>query len=898
MARLGLIFVVAALGCSSGGSSAPKHVVVPPPPPPPAVVERLAPPPAPTLRLDGKARPTRYAVELVIQPESDSFAGTATIGLELADRHGGLWLHGVDLTIEHATIDAGGDKITATQIPPTDATREAEVIGFAFDRPVAAGAATLTIRYTGKVSSQELDGIHRQQERDQWYVFTQFEATDARRGFPSFDEPSYKVPFELTLHVKPELVAVANAPAVSEVVESNGMKTVKFAPTQPLPTYLIAFAVGPFDIVDGGKAGKRGIPVRTIVPKGRGADAAYTTQSTPALLALLEDYFGMPYPYDKLDQIAVPRKGGAMENAGLITYGQGILIWPPEEDSIARRRRFASVAAHELGHQWFGDLVTLAWWNDIWLNESFASWVESTIVARWQPSWQYEVGQVTSRSGVMRRDNLASTRKIRQPIESKHDIATAFDGITYGKGSAVLRMVEVWLGRERFQASVRAYLAAHQHGVAKTEDFLAALGPEAAQVLASFLDQPGVPLVGVELRCEAGRAPTLSLTQQRYTVAGSPAVADQIWHVPVCVKFGAAKPEGRACTVLAAAQGTLELPTSSCPTWVLANDGELGYYHVEYKGELLAKLLAAAKEPALTFPERVGVYSDLPALVEAGTLPLGTLLALAPALAKDPSRHVVSAATTYAGYLDYDSTPKPLRPNRARFVRKLFGERARKLGWLPIKGEPEDAPLLRSSLVGWVASVGEDPVLIASAKQLANRWLADRTSVPPEVAGTVLGIATRFGDRALFDKLHAAVKVEKDRRERGRLLGAISGFVDPEIVKAAMAIALTDELPAYESIGLVWGALDEDNRELAYQFIKTHYAELIAKLPREYSFARAAGAFCDPAHRADAEAFFKDKVASTRGGPRSFAQMFERVDQCIARKQRFAADIAKFLARY
>jgi len=900
MARIGLVSLVVLVGCT-GSAPAP---VAPRPPDPVPTAPPLDPPPAPTLRLDGKVKPTRYAVELVVLPTAETFSGTVTIDLDVTTEIGGLWLHGVDLTIENAILKSGGAAIPANLLPATPATTEAEVIGFRFDRTVQPGPAALTIRYTGKQSAQDLDGIHRQEERGEWYTFTQFEATDARRGFPCFDEPSFKVPLTLALHVKQEHLAFSNAPQVSENIEANGMKLVTFAPTKPLPTYLIALAVGPFEIVDGGKAGKTNTPLRVIVPKGRSADAAYATKSTPDLLVALEDYFGMPYPYEKLDQIAVPRKGGAMENAGLVTYGQGILIWPADEDTTSRKRRFASVATHELAHHWFGDLVTLAWWDDIWLNESFASWITDPILARWQPSWQVEVGTVAGRSGAMRGDTLKSGRKIRQPITSKHDIATAFDGITYGKGSAVLTMVETWLGRDKFQAAVRKYLAAHAHGIATTKDFLAALSAEAGTdvtpVMSAFLDQTGVPLISVELQCVKDQPPTLALTQQRYTTitrTGSTVATEQTWTVPVCVKFGDGKATGRACTVLAQATGSLALPIKTCPTWVLANDAELGYYRVEYKGDLWTKLMAVAPKQ-LTLPERIGVYGDLTALVDAGKVPITKTLELAPALAKEQTRHLVSVASSYAGSLGDEYVPKKLRANRARFIKQLFAERARKIGFAAVKGESDDVRMLRSTMIGWVALTGEDPQLIATAKKLADKWLMDKKAIDPDMVGTVLGIASRFGDRTFFDKLHAAAKAEKERKERGQLLGAMGGFRDPEIVKAAMAIALTDEFPAYESINLVWSAFDEDNREMAYQFIKNNHDALIAKLPRDYGFHSVAGSFCDEAHRADAEAFFKDKVTKLPGAPRSFAQTLERVDLCIARKQVFQPFIEKFLAKY
>lgn len=857
-------------------------------------------PAAPGLRLPAGVRPTQYTLELTIVPTADTFAGRASIGLEIDAPTHVIWLHGADLAIKAASLETAGGTLPARAITPEPTTAEnAEYIGFVVDSPIS-GNAELAIEYEGKIYSNESDGIYRVEDRGNWYVYTQFEATDARRAFPSFDEPSFKVPLQLTLYVPSDHVAVANTPMTEQRDAGNGMTQVTFARTKPLPTYLIALAVGPFEIVDGGTAGKNGVPLRIIAPKGRTHEARYATKVTPAILGALEAYFGTPYPYEKLDQIAVPRKSGAMENAGLVTYGLPLLLIAPEEETISRKHRFLRIAAHELAHHWFGNLVTLSWWDDIWLNESFASWMQNKIALELEPGWGTDVSIVEGRSNAMHSDSLATARKIRQPIESKHDIAAAFDRITYAKGAAILAMLERWIGPDTFRDGVRFYLDKHAHGTATTADFLAALSAKAdtdvAPVFSSFLDQVGTPLVTAELQC-TGNTPKLLLAQQRYLPLGSTATADRTWNLPVCARYPTAKGERRTCTLVREAKGELALETDRCPAWVLANDGQLGYYRVHYAGDMLAKLLAGK---TLTVPERVGLLGDLAALVGSGHVPPGKALERLPVLARDTNRHITEQMLDLLGSMSGEIVPKELRPHRARFVRKLLRSRARAIGWAPKKGEPDDHRLMRPSLLSWLANVAEDPEFIASAKKLATKWLADRKAVDPELVGLVLRIAARNGDRALFERFRAAVKTAPERKDKNELLGAMGSFRDPELAKAALAIVLTDELEARDAIRIVWGVLGtEETRELAYQFVKANLDALLAKLPRDSgaSFIGMAVSFCDEAHRDDSVAFFKDKAPTYLGGPRALARMIERTDLCIASRAAWQPSIVELLRK-
>ncbi|HEV3201564.1 MAG TPA: M1 family metallopeptidase, partial [Bryobacteraceae bacterium] len=387
-----------------------------------------APGEAPKLRLGSSVLPRHYAVELTLEPGRDTFSGVADIDVDVRQPQETIWLNVLEISIRDASIGGKAAKTVAGN---------AQVIGLSTGKTVPAGRTRLHIAYDGRISKKSSAGIFQLQEDNRWYLYTQFEPTDARRAFPCFDEPGFKTPWDIALRVPKDQMAFANTPQAAESDGGNGMKLVRFATSRPLPSYLVAVAVGPFEVVDLGKVGRKNTPMRVIVPHGKKDEAKYAAESVPQLFKLLEDYFGMPYPYSKLDSIVMPISNFAMENVGLITYGESLLLAKPDKDTINRQRSSAIVTAHEMAHQWFGDLVTTAWWDDIWLNEAFATWMEGKIVAEWKPEWHVDTSEINDRLGAMATDSLVTTRKIRQPIASDDDIANAFDDITYQKGAAV-----------------------------------------------------------------------------------------------------------------------------------------------------------------------------------------------------------------------------------------------------------------------------------------------------------------------------------------------------------------------------------------------------------------------------------------------------------------------------
>ncbi len=867
-----------------------------------SAAESPAPPEAPKLRLPAGAAPLGYAAELWIDPSKDTFRGRTEIRISLKGESDTLWLNGKELTVESASaVAVGGPR---DRVPAEASAAGMDFVRIHFQRILPPGEYVVTLAYKGRVELKDTHGLFRQREGDDWYVFSQFESIFARQAFPCFDEPGFKVPWQLTLHVPKSLVAVSNTPVLSETNEAGGMKKVVFEPTKPLPSYLIALGVGPFDIVPAGTAGRKRVPIRMIVPRGRGADARWAAASTGRILELLENYFDTPYPYEKLDHLVIPQTVGfgAMENPGLVTYASNYILSKPADETIRFRRQYASVCAHETAHQWFGDLVTMAWWNDVWLNESFATWMGSKIIDAWKPDWGSRVARVGSRSLAMDLDSLVAARRIRQPIESNDDIENAFDGITYQKGSAVLDMFEAWVGEETFRRGVHDYLKAHAYGNATAADFVgsiasAAKDPAVNAAFFSFLDQPGVPLVTAELAC-TGDPPRVLLSQKRFLPTGSSGSAKETWRIPVCARTGEAGATP-ACTLLTGEKGALPL-AGPCPERVVANAASTGYYRVLYKGSMLGKVLADSGKH-LSTAERVGVLTDVAALARTGDVPMATALALVPALAGDPDRQVVEAVVRIAASPRDLFVTDDLRPNYRRFVADTFGARAHTLGFRSKPGENEDTKLLRSAVIGLVAEDADDPALVSEATSLARKWLTDRSAIEPEMLPTVLTVAARHGDAELFTAFLAAAKSSKDRRERWRLLAALGSFRDPSVQRLALNLTLSPDFDARESlIVLREAASDRATREGVWAFLKANFSVLAARLPRESpaGFPQLAAGFSDEAHRADVAAFFKDKAPSYTGGPRRLAQTLEQIQLKAALRAAQEESVAGFLKNY
>jgi alanyl aminopeptidase len=572
----------------------------------------------------------------------------ATIDLELKRSASFLWLNGKDLTVEAATLSGMPARVVAAG---------GEFLGFAAPKAVGPGPARIEVRYRGRIGRNEIGVFHNRSAGD-WYVFTTFTAIEARRAFPCFDEPRFKTPWALTLHVPRENTALANTRAVSETAEPGGMKRVAFAPTEPLPSELVAFAVGPFEMVDAGRSGKNGTPVRIVTPRGRASEAAVARAAAPQLLAQLEEYTGIPYPFDKLDHLALIEGAfGAIENPGLITYRQRNLLVKPDQDSLEHRRQMRSTMAHELAHQWFGNLVTMADWDDVWLSEGLATWMEAKMMEAEQPEAERGLRPAVARDRMMTMDASPDSRRVREPMSSRTGMRSVYSPVVYAKAAATLEMIEHWVGEDKFQAAVRRYLSDHRFANATIVDFVSAI-PAAGPVLSSFFGQAGVPVIRVETRCGSA-GPTVVLRQDRYVPLGARAEA-RVWNAPVCIKG-----EGLPARCVTMQGPETVVPLTACPSWVFANAGAWGYYRTLLGPELLEALSRHAGQ--LTPAERLVFAQDVVALVRNGRQPAGQAMGLLEWMGKDSEPLVAQEAAGLAEML------APIVPPslRSRFDRYL-----------------------------------------------------------------------------------------------------------------------------------------------------------------------------------------------------------------------------------
>jgi len=848
--------------------------------------------------------PVSYRADLTLDPEKDDFQGSIVIKLDIRKPAQTIWLEQEKITIDSATLSAGGKTWNAQSVPGGD-----DYVGLQFDAPVPAGPAELKIAYKGTVVTKNSTAIFRQKDLEDWYIFSQFEATDARGAFPCFDEPEYKTPWQLTLHVPAKNTAISNTNIASEKMEGS-TKTYVFNETKPLPSYLVAFAVGPFEYVAAGKTAANGVPVRIVVPKGHAREAAYAAKVSADIINHHEKYFGIPFPYEKADQVAVPDTSGwgAMENPGMVTYAQNLILAKPETDSINRQRGYFTTAAHELAHQWFGDLVTTAWWNDIWLNEAFATWFEQKTTTEMHPEWKTQMDDVDSKLYAEGQDSLITARKIRQPIETKDDINNAFDGITYQKGASVIGMFESWMTPADFRKGVQSYIKQYSWKATTAPEFLDSISSashkDVSKSFSTFLNQSGVPLLSVALKCDQG-APELHLEQQRFLPLGSKGSADQVWSIPVCVRYADGSGTTSECTLLTQPAADFKLKAKSCPAWVQANDGAKGYYRVFYQGDMLSKLTSGDVEHRLTAAERVDLMGNTESLAEAGKLSATDALHLVDVFHADPERDVVMNDVELALEPRAYLVPENLEANYRRFLLKNFQARAHELGWTPKPGESEDTQLLRPRLVRVVATYGGDQELAKEGQALAEKWFADHKAIDPNMINAVLGTAAYYGDQALFDRFLAEFKKTDDKLTRQRLIGAMGSFRDKSAIEAGMNALVAGEVPFMEGAFLLFnGQQDASTRKIPFEFLEAHWDKITAAMPSGGGFdfgsvlPQTGASFCDAQSRGQLSDYFKPRVDKFGGAPRALDQVLEGVDLCIATVAAQRPSVAAFLQNY
>ncbi len=850
-------------------------------------------PSAPKLRLPRNFLPTSYTARLEIDPARTDFSGSIAIAGVIDQTSSSLWLHGHGLTIKKATATK-----ESAEIPLAVTQHGTELLELRPAQALDAGEWTLMIDYAGTFDLLSTTGAFRQTVGEGSYVYTQLEALYARRVFPCLDEPDNKVPWKLTLDVPAKLVAVANTPAVSEVALADGKKRVEFAVSKPLPTYLVAFGVGPFDIVNAGKT-KGGTPVRIVTLAKRAADAAYAAKTAPRLLELTEEWFGTPYPYEKLDFLTIPVTSGfgAMENAGLITFTETLMLFDAKSSASAKYW-WILVGAHEVAHQWFGNLVTMVYWDDIWLNEGFANWLEHKVTAKLDPSLRDLEVIVRTRNVALGADSLVSARQIRQPIVTEEDVLNVFDSITYNKGASVLSMFEAYVGTDVFQRGVREYLASRAWGNATSTDFVAAIAKASGKdilvpAFATFLEQAGSPELTATLSCQG--TPALALRQQRYVPPGAAAPkATKPWIIPVCVAYDRDGKRAEACGVLEGATGSITLEAKACPRWVMPNVNARGYYHSAYTPAQLTALrdegwkhLAWTERRALTFDAKNGAYT--------GKTPLALALSFVPKLLVGADRFTVPHALWIATGLD-SLVPAALRGKYEAYLRQTFGPGALKAGFTPKDNDTLDSEMSRDALVGAVAWTGREPKLVAEAITLAERW----RDLPQSIRGLVLNIAVDASPQ-LFDKILADVKTEPDRARRSEMFDALGGVRDVARQSRALALVIDPKLDIRETSGMLYSGFDDETRANAQAFYDTNRVKILDRFPKDATTSPVAKlswiftSTCKAEQRDAIVARVTREFAPYPGGKHVVAESVEAMDQCIAQKKLLEPEIKAWL---
>jgi aminopeptidase N len=854
-----------------------------------AAVALLAALPASAQRLPATVTPTHYDLAFVVDLAHDRFEGTETIRVTIAEPTSRIVLNALDLDLREMTIGSGA----SAQKAAATLDVESQTATLAVPRPLAKGPTEIHIRYGGVLNSQ-LRGFYISQTTLRKYAVTQFESTDARRAFPCFDEPAFKATFALTVTIDRSDIAISNGKVLSDTPgPAASQHTMTFATTPKMSSYLVAIAVGDFKCLDGGADG---IPIRVCATPDKRDLGRIALESAQQILRFYNGYYSITYPFGKLDVVAVPDfAAGAMENTAAIFYRETDLLADSRTSSLGVRKKIASVLAHEMAHQWFGDLVTMAWWDDLWLNEGFATWMANKPLAAERPDWMIDVDEEQETQLALSLDSLTATRPIHVDVQTPAQIDEAFDAITYEKGAAVLRMVESYVGADTFRAGVNAYLRAHAYTNATSEDFSKALaaasGKPVERILPTFVNQPGVPLVDVGVSCANGQT-AVALKQQRFFADPAQTEAGR-WQIPICLKApGRSAP---VCDVLTDATRTITL-AGGCAPWVFANAAARGYYRTAYSSDLL-RALAPRVGSDLTSPERLSLVDDEWALVRAGRHGIGDYLTLAAGHAREHTAGVLAEVSGSLGFVRDHLTTDATRPQFEAVVRSMFRPLFDEVGFASAPADADDRRALRASLVGLLGTIGDDSDVVSRARLAATRALAGETPLDPTVADAVIRTAASHGDRALFDALAAAAERTEAPDEHERYLFALGDFREPSLVDRGLQLSIAPQLRSQDTaLYLSRFFANPFARDRAWAFVTSHWAALepkIAIFGGDTALTRSLSGFCDARARDEVTAFFAEHPLPAAA--RTLQQTLEQIDNCIRLRDRQTPAVGAWL---
>jgi alanyl aminopeptidase len=842
--------------------------------------------------------PDRYRLSFVIDPRKENFSGHTEIDVTIVKPQTSFFIHGLDLRVSRAVARlASGAMIPATYKQVDDSG----VDTLSFAKPVPAGRATLIFDYEAPFNTS-LSGLYKVVDRGDAYAFTQFENIDARRAFPSFDEPGFKTPFDVTITAPSEDKVIANTPVMRNAATADGMTKWVFETTKPLPTYLVQMAVGPLDIVDAGDVPpnqyrKFPLHLRGIAAKGMGPKLKYALSLTPAIVTALENYYGIGYPFQKLDTLAVPDfSAGAMENAGAITYREQLLLMDANAP-LEQRRSSLTVQAHEIAHQWFGDLVTPRWWDDIWLNESFATWMEYKIAQTVHPDEEFARATLGSSLGVMRLDELPSARQIHNPVRNPDDIDNAFDDITYSKGGAVLSMFESFVGPEEFRKGIHAYLTKFAYRNATAQDFIGTIAqttghPEMVQSFNDFIDQPHIPLMQAAMSC-AG-SPTARIREATYRPIGIH-MPEGRWHVPMCLE---ADNRSRVCRMAGPHEAVVPLD-QTCPKVLFSNAEGAGYYRFTGDEAYWQSLIANAA--ALSPADQLALFHNLTAALRAGQASAGDLFALMRVLAPGATWDTIGAIREVAHELRVTGTVRS--SDMQKLIRGDFGPRLKQTGIEAKSGESAATSLMRQRLAEILVEEGRDPALTQRLAHAADVYITSNgqslDSLPPELLQEAMRAGVMAGDAGFADKVIAAIQSSNDEYFTQSAIYALAGSSDPATLEKLLALSLTPVIRTGDLRYVQrYYAAQAAARPVLWSWFKANFPTLEKRLSR-YGMGGAPDIQrfgCAAADKADLESFLGPKAAQLVGMPRVLKENEERIDRCIAFKAAKGAEIEAALA--
>ncbi|MFT4614937.1 MAG: alanyl aminopeptidase [Bacteroidia bacterium] len=854
---------------------------------------------APQGKLPTTMEPRHYALSLRIDPDEKRFSGAVAITVDIHRETDIIWLHGENINPHSVTLEHPDGSQTPLEYQEMG---HSGVVRLQAQEQIPAQTAIIVIRFDAPFNSK-LVGLYKVEEGGLNYAFTQFEPARARQVFPQFDEPRFKIPYDISLEIPQQLRGFGNTPVIKEEDVGDGFKRLTLATTKPLPSYLLAFAVGELDVVEyapipATHIRKKPLPLRGIAAKGKGEQLAYALKHTAALLTTLEEYFGTPYPFAKLDIVAVPDfASGAMENAGLITYRETLLLFDTEP-SVSQQRRYANVHAHELAHQWFGNLVTMPWWDDIWLNESFATWMASKAVQQWNPGLEADREIVRRGHRVMGSDIYTDSRRVREPVENNEGIANAFDGISYSKGGAVLQMLESTITPAIFQQGIQNYLQQHAWGNATALDLIQALAAAAqslqiADIAGSFINQPGVPLLTVDWQCDSNQL-TLDIQQQRYLPAGSTVSPEQEWIVPVCMTAVNGMNKANICQTLTDAQQRFTHAVEQCPDAIMPNLGGHGYYRWTMAQPLWRGLLNNVS--SLTPGEKYSVASNLAAQYRAAHIDTQFYLQAVNAIIAQPEWDVRTEPAALIRHIRDNIADEQQRGQLADYLYDQYKPLLDELGLEPDTNadalNPVATQLLRSRVLSLIAIDLQQPELLALLAERGKALIGygqdtgfDASAIDPQLHSLAMASAVIAEGAPYFEQLMSMVYDSDQANFRRNALWALGQTTDPGLGKKVLSVRQLFKLKLNDMQLLIQSYSSKaENTQVAFDWFKRFYPLAALVIPEAYlaSTPSLAGELCSPAAHADAQAFFGPKVERVTGMERNLSQNLEQIQLCYA----------------